>query len=534
MKTKKILTLALLPIIGMLTACSNDDAQLAGERVPISLSASTLTAEETRTAAGPNLNSGYIESGQAVRVRIRNTGSSGNWSDYAYTTGAGGILTLPSIPPYYPLDNTNVDIVAYTPYDAIGTFTVQDDQTNNDNYVASDLLFASATNKEKSTTAVPLQFEHKMAKIVVNVTASSNSGVSQIHSVSLQNIKRQVTFNETTGEVSNAVSYGSTTVCLAQDGTTNTSAGVAVIPAQTISGTLLTVVTDIGTATYSVNSKTFNAGKVYVMNIYVGRTAIGATTQITGWTDTESVTVNSQDDGFRTFIIHDNAGLYTFTMVKVEGGPFSTYCGQTVSGEVSDFYIGQTEVSYSVWWVLMNHQAPNVATNIGAGYPVAGMSFNEITGSGGFLEKLNAQLADQTDGMTFKLPTDIQWEYAARGGKNRENYIYSGSNSLASYYFAYQTGDSPRQFAPLGICYANSLGIYDMTGNVWEWCSDWDWAVSPNMVIPKDYGGPASGTNHRIRGGGVNCKANSANLKVSTPYVWNDADPYLGFRLVLQ
>jgi formylglycine-generating enzyme required for sulfatase activity len=541
MKTKKILTLALLPMIGMLTACSNDDAQMA-DRVPISLSATTLTLSETRTSASTDLNTDYMESGQVVKVRVRNTGSNGEWTDYAYTTETGGTLTPPTLPPYYPLDNTNVDIVAFSPYDAGNAFVVQEDQTNNDNYMASDLLFASKSNQEKTTTAVPLQFEHKMAKIVINVTASSVSGVSQIQSVTLQSVKRQVTFNEVNGTVSNAVTNGSTAVRLVKEGTTNTATGAAVIPAQTISGTLVTVVTNIGTATYSVESKAFNAGKVYVLNIYVGRTAIGATTQITGWTDTQSATVSSQDDSFRTFVIHDTTGPYSFTMVKVKGGTFNTFGGQTVSGQVSDFYIGQTEVTGGLWYLLMGGSGcwPTLMKQRLAAYPVVGMTYDEITNNtNGFLKRLNNQLASQTDGMTFKLPTDIQWEYAARGGINKNSYIYSGSNSVGDV-ATYNTDEQPdSKLAGASACcnhYANSLGIYDMSGNAWEWCSDYEWTVSANMVISKDYSGPASGTKRIVRGGGYNSYGTSDYLKVSYRLPWSPSTAHeaLGFRLVLQ
>ncbi len=539
MKTKNILTLVLLPALAaIIVSCSDEEA--TDERVPISLSATTLTLLETRTSASTDLNTDYMESGQVVKVRVRNTGSNGEWTDYAYTTETGGTLTPPTMPPYYPLDNTNVDIVAYSPYDAGNAFVVQEDQSNNDNYMASDLLFASKSSQEKTTTAVPLQFEHKMAKIVINVTASSVSGVSQIQSVTLQNVKRQVTFNETTGMVSNAVTNGSTAVRLVKDGTSNTATGAAVIPAQTISGTLVTIVTNIGTATYSVESKAFNAGKVYVLNIYVGRTAINATTQISGWTDTQSATVSSQDDSFRTFVIHDATGPYTFTMVKVKGGTFTTFGGYTVSGEVSDFYIGQTEVMGGLWYLLMGGSGswPTLMKQKLAAYPVVGMTYDEITNStNGFLKRLNNQLASQTDGMTFKLPTDIQWEYAARGGLNRENYTYSGSNSLGAVATYNSENLAIEKLAGASACcnhYANSLGIYDMTGNAWEWCLDYEWTVSANMVISKDYSGPASGTKRIVRGGGYNCSETDVNLRVATRFPWNAAYEALGFRLVLQ
>jgi formylglycine-generating enzyme required for sulfatase activity len=544
MKTKDILAMALLPALGVLTACSNDDAQNA-DRVPITLTGTTLTVEETRAAAGSDLNDGYIEAGQTVKVLVRNTNSTGSWAEYAYVAAANGVLTPPATPPYYPLDNTNVDIVAYSPSTASSTFAVLTDQTTNDSYMASDLVYASATNKAKSTTAVPLQFEHKMAKIVVNVTAGDGVGV--IQSVRLASVYTQVPFDPSTGVIGSATG-SQTPITIVNNNTTATASGAAVIPGQTVVGDLLTVVTNIGTATYAVESKTFTAGNVYILNIRVGRTSIGATTSITNWTGSGTVNVWPSDDTARTFMVKDDIGSYTFTMIKVEGGPFTTYGGKTVSGEVSDFYIGQLEVCWGFWWVVM-HTIPSLSVEshrASSTYPVMGMSYSDIVGSNGFLEKLNAQLADQTDGMTFKLPTDIQWEYAARGGKNRENYLYSGGDDpsmVVNYIVTQGKAGFP---VPCATKYANSLGISDMSGNAWEWVSDRYWSVTPGMVIPKDYEGPTgvAATGRLLRGGGWNVTLTDTSddvddrvpfLRVYARFNWGDnAHEAVGFRLVLQ
>jgi len=542
MKTTNILALALLPIIGMLTACSNDDAQIA-DRMPITLTGTTLTLTETRTSANTDLNNGYLENGQGVKVLIRNTGSNGDWAGCIYTAGAGGTLTPPTIPPYYPLDETNVDIVAYCPFDASSTFTVQEDQTNNDNYMASDLLFASKSNQEKTPDAVPLQFEHKMAKVVVNVTAASASGITEIQTVTLQNVKRQVTFNQTSGVVSNAGTYGNTTVRLVKDGNTTTATGAAVIPAQTISGTLLTVVTDIGTATYSVETKEFNAGKVYVLNIYVGRTAIGATTQITGWTDTEGAIVGSPyttGSPFLTFTV----GSASFRMVFVEGGDFSMRYGNynssnsespnmvTVTGSLSDYFISQTEVTNKLWNAVMGSK-PSGQTNNGDNYPVSMVSWESIcTATTGFLDKLNTALSKQLPpGMTFKLPTEAQWEYAAIGGKYSNGYICAGSSTANDVaWYADNANNVPH---PVAQKPANELGLYDMSGNMWEWCQDWYIEISTGS-LGNDFVYTTTATNRVLRGGCWNSPANRCyyyRRGYGTPSLGQNN---WGFRLVLQ
>jgi len=541
MKTKNIMALALLPLMGALTACSNDDAQLTGDRVPISLLASTLTAEETRTAADTTLNKDFLEAGQTVKVRVSNTGAN-TWTDYVFDAGNNGVMTASGIPPFYPLDGTNVDIVAYSPAAAGTLFSIHSDQTSPESYLASDLMFASATNKAKSNTAVPLLFEHKMAKIII--TATAGAGVSTIEDVTLHNVLPQVTFNPATGAVGTALGT-ITSVAIVKNNTTSKAVGAAVIPAQAIDNELLTIKTNLGTATYTVNSKVFNAGKVYKLNISVNRAAVNATTQITGWTDTASASVNKEED-CKIFTLDDGTGHVSFTMVRVEGGPYTTLAGKTVSGTLSSFYIGQLEVTNLLWWMVMRSN-PSGMANDGWTYPVANMTWDDIMSSNGFMAKLNEQLADQLDGMQFRLPTDAQWEYAARGGVNQERFTFAGGNTLT--YVAvckeYNGGQTP---LPCGYRYANSLGLYDMTGNVWEWCSDY---YLPVASIPTDqgldYAGPATGSAHVLRGGGYlndnnasldyDKTTNVSCLPISTSR-WGDAYEkkwiHVGLRLALQ
>ena len=279
MKTKKILFAA--AALTVLAACSNDDAvtEPTEGRVPVTLVYTTIDATETRAAQ--NLNEGTFASGESVTVRISNTGANA-WTDYTFTTAAEGAMTAPDPAPYYPAGSQNIDIVAYYPATAGTTFTVAADQTANASYKASDLMFASVTNQPKQAEAVSLAFSHKMAKLCVNITAGS--GVTSITSVSILNVKPAVSFNQATGAVGEAT--GSATSI------TMSNNGAALIPAQTIDGGLLSIVTDKGTATYSVASKAFATGQLYTLNITVNLRAVGTTTAITGWTSEGTVTVN--------------------------------------------------------------------------------------------------------------------------------------------------------------------------------------------------------------------------------------------------
>ena len=248
-------------------------------KVPVSLSYSTVDVVASKAAQ--DLNEGTFTSGESVKVRISNTGA-GEWTDYAFTTGDAGAMTAPDPGPYYPAGAQNIDIVAYYPASAGTSFTVASDQTADASYKASDLMFASVTNQAKQAEAVNLAFSHKMAKLCVNITPGQ--GVTSINSLSVLNVMPTVSFNQATGEVGTA-SGDATSIAMSNN-------GAAIIPAQTINGGLLSIVTDKGTATYSVTDKVFEAGKLYTINITVNLRAVGTTTAITGWTSEGTVNVN--------------------------------------------------------------------------------------------------------------------------------------------------------------------------------------------------------------------------------------------------
>ena len=127
---------------------------------------------------------------------------------------------------------------------------------------------------------------------------------------------------------------------------------------------------------------------------------------------------------------------------------------------VSDFYIGKYEVTQAQWKAVMGK---NPSHYKGENRPVERVSWYDIQK---FIEKLNAKT-----GKRYRLPTEAEWEYAARGGNQSKGYKYSGSNDIGS--VAWYTNNSGDRTHPVGQKQPNELGLYDMTGNVWEWCSDW-------------------------------------------------------------
>ena len=268
------LTLAVLVI----AACS-ELKNPVDSNVPIALTYSTVNAVETRAAQ--DLNQGSFASGESVKVRVSNTGEN-SWTDYTFTTGENGTMTPAGSTPYYPAGDQNIDIAAYYPATAGTSFTVASDQTSDASYKASDLMFALVKNQAKTSDAVNLAFSHKMAKLCVNITAGE--GVTSISGVSILNVKPTASLDQATGEVGVA-SGDATTITMSNN-------GAALIPAQTIDGDLLSIVTDRGTATYSVSNKNIVVGNQYTLNITVNLRAVGATTEITGWTSEGTVNVS--------------------------------------------------------------------------------------------------------------------------------------------------------------------------------------------------------------------------------------------------
>ena len=217
-------------------------------------------------------------------------------------------------------------------------------------------------------------------------------------------------------------------------------------------------------------------------------------------------------------------------MVRVEAGTFTM--GATAEMEnpsedekpphqvtlTNDYYIGKYEVTQALWQAVIGNNPSHFKNN---NLPVENVSWNDCQE---FLSKLNI-----ITGKTFRLPTEAEWEYAARGGKKGRGYQYSGSNKLSDVAWYYK--NSKKNTHPVGLKQANELGIYDMSGNVWEWCQDWyDKYSSSSQINPI---GTTSGFCRVFRGGCWNtgdrfCR--SSLRYINTP---DYRDNILGLRVVL-
>jgi formylglycine-generating enzyme required for sulfatase activity len=240
---------------------------------------------------------------------------------------------------------------------------------------------------------------------------------------------------------------------------------------------------------------------------------------------------------------HIKCYMFEPEMVFVEGGSYMM--GGTSPVTLSDFRIGKYEVTQGEWLAVMGSFPETTPSDNfrGDDLPMIYMSYNDITGPNGFLAQLNAKAGITDASKKYRLPTEAEWVYAARGGASSKGYTYSGSNTLWHVgWYSSNSGSHPHAvgarktqtadgtFAPVDG--ANELGLYDMSGNVGEICQDWYAAALPSGTNPI---GPPDGSLRVIRGGTMNDGEVYCRSDVATRFGVN-ADSRLasyGFRVVL-
>lgn len=468
MKTSKILYIA--AGLMLLSACNSDKLDEFAGRIPINLGYETLTVEEaTRTAAATNLNDANIASGRTVRVRI-STNNGTSYNDYDYTTAASGVMNPPSTKPYYPTSG-NVKIVAYHPSTAGTSFSIQTTQTSDANYNASDLMFSdNITSQAKTTSKVNLQFTHKMAKLVV--TVNKGDGVNYIKTIKLMQVKPTVTFNQTTGAVSGLTgTAGYVTIFTGGASGTTTASGAAVIPAQTITGNVLEIETDQGTATYSVPSgKTFNANTKYTVSVTVNRSAIGTTNSIT-WGNVATAyiqpTVASKTpDGLEAVDLGLPSGVKWANMnvganTPKESGYYFAW------GETDGFILGASNSKYSYDW---SHYKWGTSS-----------SLTKYNTSGSTLE-LSDDAANANWGGDWRMPTKAEIEELINNTNKKYYFDDSGVNGvLLTSKIAGYTNKSI--FIPATSVYRDNQLSYNSDGyGFWYWASTLDTPQSADCI----------------------------------------------------
>ena len=235
------------------------------------------------------------------------------------------------------------------------------------------------------------------------------------------------------------------------------------------------------------------------------------------------------DDGALLVYVGDRY----FRMMPVEGGSFTMGCTHprgeknTYADELpihrvtlNGYYIGQFEVTQGLWASVMGENPSKWTGN--DSLPVEQVSWNDVQI---FIARLS-----QTTGYRFRLPTEAEWEFAARGGVRGHNTVYPGTQSQPWEVCWFGTNSGGHSH-PVGCLKPNELGLYDMGGNVMEWCSDWmDAYTAQPQNCPQ---GPKEGENRILRGGCFNSPTWGCSVFERSWYLPDFGYSFYGFRLVL-
>ena len=274
-----------------------------------------------------------------------------------------------------------------------------------------------------------------------------------------------------------------------------------------------------------------------------GQLTIPTKNDVKGWTVQDNTPPT--DENALTFTV----GGVSFKMILVEAGTFQMGAtaeqGDDADSDekpvhsvtlTKDYYMGETEVTQALWYAVMGQKQTSDGSQwsstygLGDNRPAYYVNWNDCQE---FITKLNT-----LTGRNFRLPTEAEWEFAARGGNKSKGYKYSGSNTIddVAWYTvnSYDKGKSSPDYGTHDVAtkQANELGIYDMSGNVWEWCSDWyDSYSSSSQTNPI---GPTTGSFRVYRGGSWHFIARLCRVSYRDRWYADDRSNDLGLRLALQ
>lgn len=422
--------------------------------------------------------------GNKVQAYVRYDGAKGEWGEVMYEGYKSNLTcTTERVAEAYFFEGVN-DIENQT-------LSLSSDKAV---YVCSEGTYIYPENGDMTVTA-------NMKPITGRICFKGASDTS----VKVGGIKTYSSFSRTTGEFTTSTESVSTTVN--SDGCTPY---------------IYCVFADVDSPTLTITHD----------NTY--KTVFDASSTVLKPGKSGSIMLPTKED-HRGWKMYDNTftiGDVTFKMKYVEAGTFQM--GDSFEQPIhsvtitKDYYIGETEVTQALWKAVTGYSpatdgnAWSSAYGLGDNYPAYYISYEDVQS---FITKLN-----NMTGENFRMPTEAEWEYAARGGNKSKGYTYSGSNTIDD--VAWYSDNSSKCSHPVKTKSANELGIYDMSGNVWEWCSDWYGSYSSSAQT--DPTGPTTGTYRVTRGGGWDgaatgcpCTLRNSNTP-SARYFY-----VIGFRLAL-
>lgn len=318
-KTVIIYISALLFLTGC-QADKTDDPRQDG-LVPVTLTASqgsilSISGGMTRAADGLYSATSGFTGGEAVRVFLNNSSS---YSDYTVGTPSAGVSSLTGGTLYYP-PSGDITLFAVYPAASASSHTVAYDQSSDDNYKASDLMYATKTVAQADKTAAQnLEFAHQLIKLKLNI--NKGAGITSVTEVKMKNVKRTVSVAPTTSSAGVGSAESSTDgngdeilIFSGSNTSSETQTYVCVFPAQAWNNTdFITVTADSKTVTYQLDRSEWTAGAEYELTFNLNAVALNTTISIAGWTDSNpSVVVNPSANTGMTLTISDvDAQTYT-------------------------------------------------------------------------------------------------------------------------------------------------------------------------------------------------------------------------------
>ena len=513
---------ALLP-----AACAEQAEKLGGadsDHIPVRL-AVTVSEPEKRDitrASSQWYNNGVLVSGDQFYACFPDDNATVDNTVYTYQSAStitpqvqpfvrsGKTATIRCFAPWWTKNGLAKKVTEHTT-----AFTVEQDQSTKEHYWPSDLMYGEATIGADGTAAVTLS--HRLSRLVFRLTRGQ--GISAITAVRLVRGFRTVNLTGGTAtpgtELSDEISRQqpllaySSAVADADDQSLATGSyyPCCLIPPQTVQSgyNFIEIETPQGLAYYALKSNTaFATATQYTFQITVALANIGITTAVTPWEESDVTASTSQLPESHVFRV----GNEVFQMNMVKGGEFSLLRGAAHTGQVSDFYMAQTEVTVGLYRAVMGDAAVegnSVMKNVAPNYPMSYITWSQWET---FVTELNSKLAlERPAGWRFAMPTEAQWEYAARGGRarntsNTPGYGYGGIASAAdAAWYKDNSGfnTSANNYAghPVATKKPNELGLYDMAGNVWEAVRDY------SATLPADLGLDYLGTlgTYYYRGG---------------------------------